>query len=459
MKPLSVRQIRAILSGKLIQGSDQMIVHYGAYRLKQVRKKHTILFTEGRIVSWDKLKEFFPLVVVTHQDYSKNEQLDNLTIIKVRNTEKAYWQFIKYYRSQFQIPIVAVTGTSGKSTTKEMLKHILSAEKNITSTANTSNSRTAHLQYLLSIDDLTEAAVFETAVGAPGDILKAGKYYKPTIGIITNIGAHHLNYCKTPEAYIQAKGEIVDILDPMGTLIINNEDENTRKIDMKGFSGKIIKVGKKSASHYKAEDIKYYRNGMQFNIRYKKERYPVFVPGFGEHQVYNALAAIAAANELGVNPAKSAEYLKSFKNFNKQLQVFEGINGSTILDDTWSMTSTSLEAGLKVLSEIGKGKKKIAILGGMTDLGAWGHVIHEKAGEMISRQDVDVLITIGDLARIMGEHAMKNGSNAQLYSFNNSILVFNLIKKMLDKNTIVLIKGDMYIKEIFELALKLRAKT
>ncbi|MBY0121274.1 UDP-N-acetylmuramoyl-tripeptide--D-alanyl-D-alanine ligase [Bacillus sp. S/N-304-OC-R1] len=459
MKPLSVRQIRQILSGTLIQGSDQTIVHYGAYRLKQVRKKNTILFTEGRIVSWDKLKKFFPLVVVTHMDYSKNEQLENLTIIKVKDTGKAYWEFVKYYRSQFQIPIVAITGTSGKSTTKEMIKHILSAAKNITSTVNSSNSRTAHLQYLLGIDDSTEAAVFETAVGAPGDILRAGEYYKPTIGIITNIGAHHLNYCKTPEAYIQAKGEIVDIIDPSGVLIINSEDENTRKINMKSFSGKIIEVGKSTACHYKAENIKYDKNGMQFNLRYKQEHYPVFVPGFGEHQVYNALAAIAAANELGINPARSAERLRSFKKFNKQLQVFEGINGSTILDDTWSMTSTSLEAGLKVLSEIGKGKKKIAVLGGMTDLGAWGYIIHEKTGEMIARQDVDVLITIGELARIMGEHAVKSGSNAKLYSFNNSILVVNLIKKMLDKNTIVLIKGDMYIKEVYELAIKLRAKT
>ena len=109
----------------------------------------------------------------------------------------------------FQIPIVAITGTSGKTTTKEMIRHILSADKKIALLQTYSNnSRTAHLQYLLSIDEDTEAAVFETAVGAPGDVLNAGKYFKPTIGIITNIGAHHLNYCKTLEGYIHAKGEM-----------------------------------------------------------------------------------------------------------------------------------------------------------------------------------------------------------------------------------------------------------
>ena len=133
-----------------------------------------------------------------------------------------------FYRDQFHIPIVAITGTSGKTTTKEMIKHILSADRKVTATTLSGNSRTASLQYLLGIEDETEA-VFETAVGSPGDVTNAGRYFKPTIGIITNIGAHHLNYCKTLEGYIQAKGEMLDIIHPKGTLIINAEDMNTKK--------------------------------------------------------------------------------------------------------------------------------------------------------------------------------------------------------------------------------------
>jgi UDP-N-acetylmuramoyl-tripeptide--D-alanyl-D-alanine ligase len=197
---------------------------------------------------------------------------------------------------------------------------------------------------------------------------------------------------------------------------------------------------------------------MQFNVQYKQKVYPMFVPGVGEHQVYNALAAIAAVHEIGISLPEAAVLLKTFRNLNKHLQVYEGINGSTILDDTWSITTTSLEAALKVLKEVGQGKTKVAILGTITDLGSWGYTIHEQAGELICQIGVDVLITIGKHAQIMADHAVISGLKSPVHTFNNSILVFDLLKKLVDENTIILIKGDMYSKPIIELADKLRKK-
>lgn len=444
-----------MLAGDLVQGSDDMIVHYGAYRLKQVRNTHTLLFLKKRIVDWKKLKQFFPLVLVTEQ-FSPIERLEGLTVIKVKDTEEAYWRFVKDYRNLFQIPVVAITGTSGKTTTKEMIRHILSTDKKIAYTNSSNNSRTAHLHYLLSIDEDTEAAVFETAVGSPGDIINAGRYFKPTIGIITNIGAHHLNYCKTIEGYIRAKGEMAAALHQKGVLIINADDPNSRKLDLTNYNGRIIKVGTHSSYDYTASDIVFCTDGMRFTVHYKQQTYPMFVPGVGEHQVYNALAALAAVHEMGIHLSDAANQLKTFKNLNKHLQIFEGINGSTILDDTWSMTTTSLEAALNVLKEIGQGKNKIAILGTITDLGSWGYIIHEQAGELIAQIGVDVLITIGEHARIMADHVVASGLNTRVYTFNNSILVMDLLKKIVDEHTIVLIKGDMYSKAIIDLAVKLR---
>ncbi|TQR18716.1 UDP-N-acetylmuramoyl-tripeptide--D-alanyl-D-alanine ligase [Psychrobacillus vulpis] len=458
MKPHTVGDIRTIISGELMQGSDEVEVHYGAYRLKQIKNQNTILFTDKRIVNWKSLMKYFPLVLATDWKYSKSEIPENLTIIHVPNLEEAYWKFVHYYRSQFNLPVVAITGTAGKTTTKEMIKHILSTDKKVTSTILTSNSRTASLQYLLSIEEDTEAAIFETAVGSPGDVLKAGEYFKPTIGIITNIGAHHLNYCNTLEGYIQAKGEMVKIIDPKGVLIINAEDINTSKIDVKSFAGRVIKVGTHWSCHFRACNIKYHQDGMQFSVKHKRRNYQMFVPGFGEHQVYNALAAIAAVYEMGVTIPEAAVQLKTFRKYNKQLQVVDGINDSVIIDDTWSITTTSLEAALKVLNEIGKEKKKVAILGTITDLGSWGYTIHEQAGELIYRIGVDVLITVGEHASIMADHAVKLGFSSPVYKFRNEVLVLNLLSKILDSNTIVLIKGDMYSQPIIELASKLRKK-
>lgn len=456
MKPLPVKNLTAIVEGKMMQGSDKVLIQYGAYRLKQVKKPNTALFTNKRIVDWKSLEPLSPVILVTDWPYSHKEIPSHVIIIKVENADEAYWKFVHFYRSQFNIPIIAITGTSGKTTTKEMIKHILSAKKKVTATTLSSNSRTASLQYLLSIEDDTEAGIFETAVGSPGDIRNAGKYFKPTIGIITNIGAHHLNYCKTLEGYIQAKGEMVDIIQPTGALILNADDVNTNKIDLTKFCGRIINIGKHTSCDFRASNIRYCLKGMEFTIHHKTLNHEIFVPGFGEHQVYNALAAIAAVYELGVTIPEASYQLRTYRQLNKQLQQFEGIHHSVLLDDTWSITTTSLEAALKVLNSLGKDKKKIAVIGTITDLGSSGTMIHEQAGELIHAIGVDMLITVGEHASIMAGHALKLGMEVPVYMFKNSTLVYRLLHDVVDTNTIVLIKGDMYSKPLHELAEKLK---
>ncbi|QGG51176.1 Mur ligase family protein [Lysinibacillus pakistanensis] len=458
MKPLTVKNLTVITAGNLVQGSEETLIQHGAYRLKQVKKTNTALFTSKRIVNWKSLEPLYPLVLVTDWSYSHNEIPRQIITIKVTNADEAYWKFVNFYRDQFNIPVVTITGTSGKTTTKEMIKHILSAEKKVSATTLSSNSRTASLQYLLSIDEETEAAVFETAVGSPGDVTKAGKYFKPTIGIITNIGAHHLNYCKTLEGYIQAKGEMLDIIHPKGTLIINAEDKNTKKIDFSRFPGNIIKIGKHESCDFRAINIRYHNNGMLFTIIHNNKSFEVFVPGFGEHQVYNALEAIAAVYEIGITIPMAAKQLQSFRHLNKQLQLFEGINHSVLIDDTWSITTTSLEAALKVLQALGKDKKKIAVIGTITDLGSWGYIIHEQAGELIHQIGVDVLVTIGEHARIMADHAVDLGLSSPVYTFKNSLLAYKLLQDIVDENTILLVKGDMYSKQVSNLATDLKRK-
>lgn len=457
MKSISVETLCAIISGKHTHGTAVPIRH-GAYRLKQVKRPNTVLFIEKRIMNWTNLVSFFPLVLVTEWPYQTKELPSGVTIINVNRSEEALWKFIHFYRGQFQLPVVAITGTAGKTTTKEMMKHILMRYKKVTATQLSTNSRTAHFPYLLSIEEDTEAAVFETAVGEPGDLLKAGKYFKPTIGIITNIGEHHLNYCKTLEGYIEAKAEMLEILDDTGVLIINAEDLNTRKIDFSNFKGKIIKIGTELSNDFAATNIRYGINGMEFTVVHRGRQHQISVTGFGKHQVLNALAAIAAVVEIGLTIPQAAKQLQTFRPLNKQLQLVEGQNGALVLDDTWSITTTSLEAGLNVLNALAKQRKRIAVIGTITDVGSWGTFIHKRAAELVLEKGVDILVTVGEHAKIIAEHALELGTQAQVYSFNNSVLAYELLKKEMNHNTIVLIKGDMYSKTMFELATKLKKK-
>ncbi|QTD42065.1 Mur ligase family protein [Sporosarcina sp. Te-1] len=458
MKQLTVGQIRKRLGGELIQGSDQMIVKHGAYRIKQLKHTHTILFSRKNIVDWGKLKDYFPLVLVTDSEEGSNEHLAELTIVRVEDANEAYWSFVDYYRSLLDLPVIAITGTSGKTTTKEMTRHLLAAQKKIASTNSSNNSRTAHLHYLLSMDEETEAAVFETAVGAPGDILNAGRYFKPTIGIITNIGTHHLNYCTTLESYIEAKCELFTVVGESGTMILNMDDPTIQKLDRE-YKGEIITVGINGTYDYTAKEVKYADDGMQFILEHQGQRQPIFVPGYGYHQVSNALAAIAAVHQVGMSLQEAASGLKTFSPLNKQLQLQEGIKGSVLIDDTWSLTTTSLQAALNVLNEIGQGKKKIAVIGTITDLGSWGNVIHKNAGELLAKSGIDVLVTIGKHARIMAQTVAKSRKMQMVMAFNNHIRAIEFISDLVDDQSVVLVKGDMYSKSVNLVAAALKKKS
>ena len=152
----------------------------------------------------------------------------------------------------------------------------------------------------------------------------------------------------------------------------------------------------------------------------------------------------------------SLSHFRTFKTLNKQLQRVKGLNGATIIDDTWSITTTSLRAALQVLQEIGTEQKKIAVIGTITDLGSWGYTIHELAGEIIAKSNIDVLITIGQHAKIMADTVSSKGTQLEVHSFNNHILAFELLKKIVTDKTIVLIKGDMLSETIKKLATLLR---
>ncbi|MDZ5472997.1 Mur ligase family protein [Bacillus sp. 31A1R] len=462
MKSLSVQYIRNIINGTLVHGSDEEIVKHCAYRLKQIKNTHTVFFATTLILNWDKLSKFFPLIIVTTQPLNTKRELENLsglTIIQVENLDQAYWSFIHHYRSMFELPVIAITGTSGKTTTKEMTKYILEQSMNVVATKSSNNSRTAHVQYLFSIDERTEAAVFETAVGAPGDILTASKYYEPTIGIITNIGTHHLNYCKTINQYILAKAEMADAIAEDGTLILNADDKYSNLINLTHFKGKIVKIGKKAEADYFISDIHFTENGMNYSLTYKNQTYSMFVPGFGEHQVYNAVCAIAAVHELGISIEEANSRLEAFPILRKHLQFFEGVNGATIIDDTWSSTTTSIEAAVNVLCTMGKGKQKIVVISSLTDLGSWGYYIHDRAGDMIAKKDIDILITMGFFAKGMAKRALSRGFKGSVKSFGNSNQVVRYLKKIINDQTLVLIKGDMYAKEPKEIAAKLIKKS
>lgn len=459
MKALAVRKVRGLLQGELVSGQEDFqitsAIHYSEN--EKINRNTMVFMSKSDKVHWQKLARIGNVLVITDKPLTELKMaLSNITIIRVKNVQSAFWEFTAYYRKLFNIPVVALTGTCGKTTTKEMIAHILRENMNIQISKSSKNEPRQSLSYLTGIEDATEAAVFELGLGNTGNISHQCLVYQPTIGIITNIGVHHLDGCKNLEGYIRAKGEIVSGIAKDGTLIINADDENTKKISLAAFKGKIITFGVSDTADYQASNLQYKKNGMSFRLRVGKGSYQAFVPGFGDHQVYNALAAIAAAAEIGISIQRSIMKLRTFKNMERHLEFSTGLGGSTIIDDTWTNNPTSVQAALKVLDHVAKDKHVIVILGDIKRLGKFEKKYHREIGEMVAKRNIHTLITIGNSAEEIARQAKRDGTNAEVHILKNVQGIMDIIKPKLTKETILLIKGPMSSRGMIDFAKRLK---
>lgn len=445
MKKISISKIKKVVHGSLIKGNDNLIISSVVNGVKDIESSNTLLFLMNpRTFDWRFLKKHLPCAIITDHSLGHSPFGNNCTIIRVNDIKEAYLTFIDFYRNQFDIPVIAVTGTCGKTTTKDMTRHILKHFYKTEGTVKSTNGGSKHLSYLMKLDNSVQAAVYETAVAAPGHIKTSSRYFKPQIGIITNIGIDHLDKCKTLERYIKAKGEMVKAVGENGTLILNADDDNIKKISLEKFNGKLIYYGVSEGADYKASNIQFIKKGMSYILTVDQKRYKVFVPGYGEHQVYNSMAAIAAAHEVGISYHDSIRLLTSFKHLNSHFEMMQGLNQCQLIVDTWNINPTSLEASVKTMCEISKDRKKIALVGSIDALGRNSRQLHQQVGDMINQYDVDVLITVGSQAKYIAMQCHRNGFKGKIYSFSSTDGVRRLLNQIVDKNTTLLTKCSMH---------------
>ncbi|MDG5788817.1 UDP-N-acetylmuramoyl-tripeptide--D-alanyl-D-alanine ligase [Evansella sp. AB-P1] len=445
------------INGKVVHGPKEMIIHQFSYYMKAINNPGTVLFLLGK--SGEKLQSHKGngnCAIVFQKGHVK-EYLPDVTYIEVENVNNAYREFINFYRNRFDIPVYAITGTCGKTTVKEMIAHILH-EYSVVSTMRSRNTPHSNLHYLTEITEETDVAVYETPVNGPRLLEKTCDFFQPTIGIITNIGVDHLNLCGTVDNYIQAKGKMLKGLGHSGTLIINADDENTKKISLDKFKGKVVTFGIDSPADYKASHIKYEKDGMSFTLHLQHMKYDGFVPGYGVHEVYNALTAIAAAHQIGFGVREAIEQLRSFKNIEKHMETFVGYNEATIIDDTWNSNPTSVEAAVKTFHEMGVGKKKICVIGSMSFLGEKEAKIHEYVGKSVANYPVDTFIAYGKYAYEIAKGAKDVDAVGNVIVCHSVDELEEILLPQLNKETALLFKTSMKDRSLGPLLAKLRKR-
>jgi UDP-N-acetylmuramoyl-tripeptide--D-alanyl-D-alanine ligase len=447
MKKLQLQEILAQIKDHLVHAppeANPLIEHVMDYAEKDI-EDHTLVFHmyEERIRGkyWKNNKA---IVIVTDKPELCTDLGEEIILLETNNLEAAYWSFIEYYRGLFDIPVIGVTGTCGKTTTKEMIKQILREDFVVKATWMSMNSMSVNLRYLTGIDETTEVAVFEMPVAYPGYLKTACRCFKPQIRILLNIGVHHLADCETPEVYMKAKGEIVEGLDPVSDiLILNADDENINKVIDASRFHRVVFFGKSTHSHYRIERVQYAKGGMEFTFNHNRKCYDAFVPGLGEHNVYNALAAIIAASSVGVDMETAIKRLASFQHVKEHLEFKKGANGCTVIDDSWNSSPLSMAAGLEVLKNISNGKTAIALLGYMPQLGKGKHALEQyrEMGKAAAQSNVDLLVIVDDKARAIGEAALELGMPPEKVHFcETGEEVYQVIKSYLKPDTNIYLK-------------------
>ena len=340
-------------------------------------------------------------------------------------------------------PVIAIAGSSGKTTTKEMIASVLQKRWKIYKSPANQNNR-AHLrQHAQRIKPFHRAVVLEYGMSARGHLSRSCKIIQPNMAVVTMIGTSHIgNVGGTIENLVKAKSEIILNMKQSGTLFLNNDDMNSRKLRKGKFKGKIVTVGITGDADYQAIDVRFAERGMVFVVKMNGIKQEFFIPIFGTHNVYNALFAIAVADQLGFGPEQIKAGLKTYKRPRGRLRVYRLKNNESLIDDTFNANPNSVKAALDVLCNISK-EKNIAVLGSMSELGRYSRRGHKEVGRYLADKNISYLFTYGDGARLIGKEAISKGfpSEKVIHSVNRKSL-HRQLKRTIDSGSTILVKGS-----------------
>ncbi|MGG0656968.1 YheC/YheD family protein [Rummeliibacillus pycnus] len=347
----------------------------------------------------------------------------------------------KYLDTKLGLPIIAITGSAGKTTSKAFLGSILSTKWNVFESKDYWNTTEHTKIHAAEINKSHQAVVLEYGMAYPGIITSHCSIIQPNISIVTNVGLAHVgNFNGDIKGVAKAKSELIHGMNQKGLLVLNKDDENSKYLSTNSFKGEIITVGIHSEANYRAYDIHYKDNGMVFKMKLKGKEIELFIPILGEHHVYNALNAIAVADYLGF----TANEIKKGVNFKKpprRLTLYNLRDQITVIDDTVHSHPQGVRAAIDVLTNIAK-KRKIAIIGQMRELGDLREEEYRKVGDYIYEQGIDILITYGFRTEEMGEAALAKGMDKKnVYHFIKKDELHVLLEKIVRKEDTILVKG------------------
>ena len=367
-------------------------------------------------------------------------------IILVENTLQALYKIASYKRSLYNIPVIAITGSVGKTSTKDIIASVVSQKYKTLKTEGNNNNNIGLPLTILKLKD-HEALVIEMGMNHFGEIRILTNIAKPTISVITNIGTSHIGNLGSRENILKAKLEILEGMENK-VLVINNDNDllsNWNK-SKENENIKVYTYGIENKSDLIAKNINIEDDSSKFDIYIKDEKIDIEVPVSGKHFVYNAMCASLIGKILNINNEKIQKGIKEFELTKKRMDVIKLKDDITIINDSYNASYESMKASLEYLSKL-NGKRKIAVLGDMFELGDYSEKLHRKVGKEVVKNNIDILICCGDNSKFIIEEAENLGiRNDNIYYENDINMVAERLRKILTKDDVVLLKASNAMK-------------
>lgn len=375
----------------------------------------------------------------------------HLPILLVEDTLTALQELAKSYRHQLDLQIIGVTGSNGKTTTKDMVANLLSVKYKVQKTEGNYNNHIGLPFTILQLKEDTEMAVLEMGMSGRGEIDFLSNLANPDVAIITNIGEAHLLDLGSREGITEAKLEIINGLKENGLIVYFGDEPLLRdKLEYYHGDATVQTFGRSSRNTIYPTVITPGDTGSYFKVN--KSEHEFYLPVLGTHNIMNALAAIGVAVHFDIAYSQLNEGFKNLKLTNMRMELVEGGNGEKIINDAYNASPTSMNAAIELITYLPGYQQKILVLGDMLELGPKEEEFHYNIGESLNPDKIDYVFTYGKLAKYIANGANKSFAPGRVLTFLEKSSLVSELKKRTNEQTLVLVKASrgMKLEEVVE---------
>ncbi|MEW9503050.1 UDP-N-acetylmuramoyl-tripeptide--D-alanyl-D-alanine ligase [Jeotgalibacillus marinus] len=385
------------------------------------------------------------------QEGVENPPLD-VPLLLVKDPELALQEMARVYRSQSSFKVVAITGSNGKTTTKDMVAGVLSTQFLVQKTEGNFNNELGLPLTLINVEEETEVAVLEMGMSGFREIAFLTELASPDIAVITNIGESHMQYLGSREGIARAKFEITEGLSEHGILFYYGDEPLLKELVEKSTGFCSASYGYEQTNGLFPKEVEVTENGSKVLLTADRDQF-IEVPVLGRHNVLNALAAVRVGLHLGMTLSGIAQGFRSMKLTSMRMERVNGAKGEIIINDAYNASPTSMKAVIKFAEDMPVEGRKILLLGDILELGPNEEAFHREIGKEIHPTKIDYVLTFGERAHLIAEEASEHFPKGRVQSFGlEKAELINMLKGLTTANDLIVVKGSrgMKLEEVVE---------